>query len=77
MEKFVVNFIDERGNERSKTVKNSLVPISKFIESLPDDCILVAEHTGVYGDLLLYLSNQVDVPSVLCPAAPSSTALAL
>lgn len=61
MEKFDVNFIDERGNDRSKTVKNSLVPISKFLESLPDDCLLVAEHTGVYGDLLLYLSNQVGV----------------
>ncbi|OPZ96371.1 MAG: Transposase IS116/IS110/IS902 family protein [Bacteroidetes bacterium ADurb.Bin416] len=61
MEKFDVNFIDERGKERSKTVKNSLVPISKFLESLPCDCLLVAENTGVYGDLLLYLCNQVGV----------------
>jgi len=67
MEKFDVNFIDLTGTERNKTVKNGIAAISKFLYALPEGTILCAEHTGVYGDLLVYLCNQVNVPIVLVP----------
>lgn len=66
-EKFEANFIDEKGQERSKEVKNKVVSISKFLSSLPEGAILCAEHTGVYGDLLVYLSNQEQIPIALVP----------
>ena len=55
MEKFDVNFIGLNGKYRNRQVNNSFVAISKFLMTLPDDFILCAEHTGVYGDLLVYL----------------------
>lgn len=67
MDKFDVNFVDESGKERSKTVKNSLISIGNFLESLSRDSRLVAENTGVYGDLLLYLSNQVGISICFVP----------
>lgn len=65
MEKFDVNFIDAKGKERNKEVKNGVVSISKFLSSIPDDGILCAEHTGAYGNLLVYLCNQVSIPIAL------------
>jgi transposase len=66
-ESFEVNFIDSKDKERKKEVKNKVVSISKFLSSIPDDGILCAEHTGVYGDLLVYLSNQLQIPIALVP----------
>ena len=66
-EKFDINFIDEKGKEKNKEVKNGVVSISKFLSTIPDDGILCAEHTGAYGDLLVYLCNQVKVPIALVP----------
>ena len=67
MEKFDVNFIDEKGKEKQKEVKNGVNSISKFLSTVPKDGILCAEHTGAYGDLLIYLCNQVKVPIALVP----------
>jgi len=67
MKEFDVNFIDAKGIERRKTVKNSIIPITSFLSSVSEDGILCAEHTGVYGDLLVYLCNQLDVPIALVP----------
>ena len=67
MEKFDVNFIDAKGKEKEKEVKNGVVSISKFLSTIPKDGILCAEHTGAYGDLLVYLCNQVEVPIALVP----------
>ena len=67
MEKFDVNFIDLTGTERNRTVKNGIAAISKFLYGLPEGTILCAEHTGVYGGLLVYLCNQVNVPIALVP----------
>lgn len=67
MEKFDANFIDEKGKERNREVKNRVAPISKFLSSIPEDGILCAEHTGVYGDLLVSLCNQLNVPIALVP----------
>ena len=66
-EKFEVSFIDEKGQERSREVKNKVVAISKFLTSVPEGAILCAEHTGVYGDLLVFLSNQEQIPIALVP----------
>jgi len=67
MEKFEVNFIDEKRKERNKEVKNGVVSISKFLSSVSEDSILCAEHTGAYGDLLVYLCNQANIPIALVP----------
>lgn len=56
-EKFDVSFIDEQGNAKHFVVKNSRSQVTKFLNSLPDGAHIVAEHTGVYGDLLLLEAN--------------------
>lgn len=60
-EKFDVSFIDSEGQVRHIVVKNTKPQIEKFLDKLPDDCRLVAEHTGVYGDLLLKLADVRDI----------------
>ncbi len=67
MEKFDVNFLDAKGNEKFREVKNGVVSISKFLSSVPEDSILCAEHTGAYGDLLLSLCNQANISIALVP----------
>ena len=57
-EKFDVSFFDLKSKKVSnqtshKVVKNNLKSIGRFLETLPSDAVLVAEHTGVYGDTLL------------------------
>lgn len=66
-EKFDVNFIDAKGKEKDQEVKNAVASISKFLSSVSEDSILCAEHTGVYGDLLVYLCNQVKITIALVP----------
>lgn len=60
-EKFDVSFVDENGKERHIIVKNTFAQIEKFLDKLPSDAHIVAEHTGVYGDLLLYLADSRDI----------------
>ena len=67
MKKFDVSFIDAKGKEKYREVKNGVVSISKFLSSMPEDGILCAEHTGAYGDLLVYLCNQAEIPIALVP----------
>lgn len=57
-EKFDVSFIDEDGRARHIVVKNTFAQIEKFLDKLPAEAHIVAEHTGVYGDLLLYLADS-------------------
>jgi len=64
-EKFDVNFIDAKGKEKNREVKNGVVSISKFLSSIPENGMLCAEHTGAYGDLLVFLSNQANIPIAL------------
>lgn len=66
-EKFDVNFIDSTGKEKNREVKNAVASISRFLSSVPEDAILCSEHTGAYGDLLLFLCNQMKVPIALVP----------
>lgn len=66
-ENFDVNFLNASGNEMKKRVKNNLISISKFLEEVPSGSILCAEHTGIYGDLLVHLCNALDMPIALVP----------
>ena len=60
-EKFDVNFFNERGQMKHQIYNNTFNGICKFLDMVPKEAILVAEHTGVYGDLLVFLAGQVDV----------------
>ncbi len=67
MEKFDVNYIDTKGKEKKKEVKNQVRNISKFLETVSKDAVLCAENTGAYGDLLLFLANQFDINIAFAP----------
>ncbi len=56
-EKFDVSFVDEQGKSRHIVVKNIRSQVERFLDNLPEDAHIVAEHTGVYGDLLLLEAN--------------------
>lgn len=60
-EKFDVSFLDANGNAKHIVVKNTVSQIEKFLDKLPPDACIVAEHTGVYGDLLLYLADTAGI----------------
>ncbi|MFC6100719.1 IS110 family RNA-guided transposase [Olivibacter domesticus] len=66
-EKFDVNFLDATGKEKHRTVKNELSAIWRFLSEIPLGSILCAEHTGTYGDLLVFLCNQYGVSIALVP----------
>jgi len=66
-EKFDVNFLDAKGQEKNKTVKNGLSAISGFLSTVPPGAVLCAENTGTYGDLLVFLCNQYEVSIALVP----------
>ena len=67
MEKFDVNFLDAKGKEKNREVKNGVISISRFLSTVPEDGVLCAEHTGAYGDLLVSLCNQASIPIALVP----------
>lgn len=60
-DKFDVNFINSTGKMEYLIIKNAFNAICKFLKSIPKDAILVAEHTGVYGELLVFLANQMNI----------------
>ena len=60
-EKFDVSFIDSQGMEQWKVIKNTYSGICRFLESIPENALLVAEYTGVYGDLLVFLAQQSNI----------------
>ena len=62
MEKFDVNFFDQKNEEHHLIVTNKLMPIVKFLRQLSPGAILCAEHTGVYGNLLVFLCSQLGIP---------------
>lgn len=65
--KFDVNYLDQCGNEKQKTVSNRLSSVSSFLEGLPQNAILVAEYTGVYGNLLLFLATCLNIKFAFVP----------
>ena len=60
-DKFDVNFIDASLVERHSIVKNNFRGICKFLESVQEGATLVAEYTGIYGELLVFLAMQMNV----------------
>jgi len=66
-EKFDVNYLNAENVETHKIVKNNLKSISRFLEKLPQDALLCAEHTGIYGELLVYLANCMNISISLTP----------
>lgn len=62
-----VHGVKENGNIFNKRIANKLKAISKFLESIPKDSLVCAEHTGVYGDLLVQLANCLGIKIALIP----------
>ena len=60
-EKFDVNFINQIGEMDHLIIKNTFKAICKFLENIPKVATLVAEHTGVYGELLVFLANHMNI----------------
>lgn len=56
-DKFDVNYLSDLDQEVRKVIPNTMAGINKFLSTLPCDAVLVAEYTGVYGDLLLFMAN--------------------
>ncbi len=61
-QKFDVSFRDSEGKIRNIVVKNTRSQIEKFLDKVPEGSRLVAEHTGVYGDMLLKLACVRNIP---------------
>lgn len=60
-DKFDVNFIDPIGKMGHLIIKNTFSAICRFLENIPQNTTLVAEHTGVYGELLVFLANHMNI----------------
>lgn len=65
-QKFDVSFLatDEKSSqlrEVHKTFKNTAAGILKFLAIVPADATLVAEHTGVYGEMLVKICTDLNV----------------
>jgi len=61
-DKFDVNYINDKDKEINKAYKSNVNAITKFLDKVQDGYTLVAEYTGVYADLLVYLANQRNIP---------------
>jgi hypothetical protein len=59
MEKFDVSFLDGKGSEKHLIVNNKLGAITRFLKRVPTGSLLCAEHTGVYGNLLVFLCAEL------------------
>ncbi|MFN8205798.1 MAG: IS110 family transposase [Bacteroidales bacterium] len=66
-EKFNVSFIDPSGNLRDAVIKNSYSGICEFLDILDQEVILCIEHTGIYGDLLIFLANCYNISICAIP----------
>ena len=63
--KFDVSYQRDDQKNVHKVIKNNLQGVIRFLESLPENAFLCAEHTGVYGELLLFLCGCFNVPIAL------------
>jgi len=61
-EKFDVNFLTSNNKAKGFIVKNNLNGIIDFLENLPKGAVLCAEHTGVYGELLIFVCSYLNIP---------------
>jgi len=65
-DKFDVSYV-LAGEEKKRVVRNDFKGICSFLKQVEDSCILVAEHTGSYGDLLVHLCYQFQIKIALVP----------
>ncbi|RIV51577.1 IS110 family transposase [Flagellimonas taeanensis] len=65
-DKFDVSYV-LAGEEKKRFVRNDFKGICNFLKQVEDSCILVAEHTGSYGDLLVHLCYQFQIKIALVP----------
>jgi transposase len=63
-EKFDVNFLSNN-KVKSFIVKNNLSAIADFLDKVPKGAVICAEHTGVYGELLIFLACLMKIPIAL------------
>jgi len=56
-EKFDVNFTDSNDFLKKMEINNNYSGICKFLSEIQKDAILCIEHTGIYGDMLVFLAN--------------------
>ena len=66
-EKFNVSFIDLKGFLKGMEVNNNYSGICKFLAKIQEDAILCIEHTGIYGDLLVFLANCFNISICAIP----------
>ncbi len=64
--KFDVSYL-VGNNEKKVVIPNNLKGICSFLKKVSNDGILVAEHTGSYGDLLVHLCDQEGIRIALVP----------
>lgn len=60
-EKFDVNYVSNQGNVIHRIIKNNYKGILAFLEDLPSEAVLCAEHTGAYGELLVFISSMMGI----------------
>ncbi|HLT32627.1 MAG TPA: IS110 family transposase [Aquaticitalea sp.] len=65
-DKFDVSYV-LAGEEKKRFVRNDFKGICNFLKQVEHSCILVAEHTGSYGDLLVHLCYQFQIKIALVP----------
>lgn len=57
-EKFNVNFCNQQREIVELEVQNTYNSICEFLSSIKDPVTFCIEHTGLYGDLLVFLANS-------------------
>lgn len=62
-----IHGVKKNGEIFRKRIANKLKAISTFLESIPQESVLCAEHTGVYGDLLVQLASCSNIKIALIP----------
>ncbi len=66
-EKFDVNFTDSKGILKEKEINNNYTAICKFLSQTQKDAVLCIEHTGIYGDLLVFIANSFNIQICAIP----------
>ncbi|MFD2101443.1 IS110 family transposase [Flagellimonas iocasae] len=65
-DKFDVSYV-VAGEEKKRIVRNDFKGICNFLKQVEDSCILIAEHPGSYGDLMVHLCYHYQIKIALVP----------
>ena len=63
--KIDVCFLNSQRIIQHQTIANTLSRLTIFMEQLPADAVLCAEHTGTPGNLLRFLAHGNQIPLIL------------